>query len=122
MEPIYPLREDVVHQFCGMPVCVIMQDGTRHVGILSSCKSGKLTLNGDAAGSNGSEAAISKAEAQVVKKKNKKGSKPEPTTQQSAQTQSYPYDPYYYGPERYYPWGAALAIDLALIAFLFLLI
>ncbi|WP_337102733.1 hypothetical protein [Paenibacillus sp. YIM B09110] len=122
MEPIYPLREDVVQQFCGMPVCVIMQDGTRHVGILSSCNGGKLSLNGETAGLDGNEAIVSKAPAQTAKKKGKKGLKQESVTQQSVQTQAYPYDPSHYEPQRYNPWGAAFAIDLALIAFLFLLI
>ncbi|MGO4540874.1 hypothetical protein [Paenibacillus sp. 2TAB19] len=122
MEPIYPIREDVVHQFCGMPVCVIMQDGIRHVGILSSCKGGKLTLNGETGEPDGNEAIVSKTPAQTAKKKGKKGSKQEAVTQQTVQTQAYPYDPYYYEPPRYNPWGAAFAIDLALIAFLFLLI
>ncbi|WP_028612213.1 hypothetical protein [Paenibacillus harenae] len=121
MEPIYPLREDVIHQFCGMPVCVIMNDGTRHVGILSSCRNGKVLLNAETSG--GAEAVLAKVQPQAVKKKKgAKGKKGSDLNTEKAHTQAYLDDPYYYGPGSYYPWGGALALDLALIAFLFLLL
>ncbi|CAM4380761.1 hypothetical protein L1N85_23235 [Paenibacillus alkaliterrae] len=123
MEQIYPMQEDVVNQYCGLPVCVIMNDGSRHVGILSSCKSGKLLLNAEMGG--GAEAMLNKVQPQVSKKKkggkDKKGEKHK-SGQAQAETQAYPYAPYYYGPQPYYPWGGALALDIALIAFLFLLL
>lgn len=123
MERIFPLNEEVVNQFCGYPVCVVMNDGTRHVGILSSCGGGKVQLN---AGAGGTEASVTQAQPQVSKKKKGVKGKTEgahkSSGQSAAQTQSYPYDPYYYGPQPYYPWGGALALDLALIAFLFLLL
>ncbi len=129
MQPIYPIQEDVVSRYCGMPVCVILQDGSRYVGILSSCKDGKLCLNGDPEPGI-DEAQLNKAKSAVSKKqkggKNKKeaihASQPA-----KAQTQAYPYDPYGYGGysygyNPYNPWGGAFALDLALIAFLFLLL
>ncbi|MNL84053.1 hypothetical protein D3C87_2118940 [compost metagenome] len=54
-------------------------------------------------------------------KKNKKGKKTSDTAVEQVQTQAYPNDPYNYGPQPFFPWGGALALDLALIAFLFLL-
>ncbi|OME76288.1 hypothetical protein BK120_29010 [Paenibacillus sp. FSL A5-0031] len=122
MERIYPLHEEVVSRFCGYPVCVIMNDGMRHFGILSSCESGRLHLN---AGSGETEAATANAKPQVSK--NKKGGKGKKemahkSSSTQVQTQAYPYDPYYYGERPYYPWGEALALDLASIAFLFLLL
>ena len=53
MEPIYPLTEEHLNQFRGQLVCVVMQDGTRHVGILSRCRGGRLVLNEDAGGEHG---------------------------------------------------------------------
>ncbi|WP_053374361.1 hypothetical protein [Paenibacillus sp. FJAT-27812] len=125
MEQIYPLHEEVVNRFCGYPVGVIMKDGTRHVGILSSCGSGKLQLNAEA---GGMEASVTQSQAQSQVSKKKKGGKgkTEEAHQSSGksklQTQAYPYDPYYYGPQPYYPWGGALSLDFALVAFLFLLL
>lgn len=119
MEPIFPLQEVVVNRYCGYPVCVIMNDGTRHVGILSACGSGKVLLNAQA---GSTEAILTQAQPKVSKKKKGGKEKTEVHDQSGkpqAQTQAYPYDPYYYG---LYPWGGALALDLALIAFLFLLL
>ena len=48
MEPIYPLTEEHLDQFRGQLVCVVMKDGTRHVGILGRCRGGRLVLNEDA--------------------------------------------------------------------------
>jgi hypothetical protein len=122
MEPIFPLHEEVVNRYCGYPVCVVMNDGSRHVGILSSCGSGKLLLNAEA---GSVEANVTQVQPKVSKKKKGGKGKTEgahKSGQPHAQTQSYPYDPYYYGPDPYYPWGAALALDFALVAFLFLLL
>ncbi|MGO4543651.1 hypothetical protein AB4Z29_02455 [Paenibacillus sp. 2TAB23] len=122
MEPIYPLHEDVVNRFCGYPVCVVMNDGSRHVGILSSCSGGKVLLNAEA---GELEANVTQTQPTVSKKKKSgKGKKelPPKAAVPQAQTQAYPYDPYYYGPRPYYPWGGALALDFALVAFLFLLL
>jgi hypothetical protein len=123
MEQIYPLHEEVVNRFCGYPVGVIMKDGSRHVGILSSCGNGKLQLNAEA---GGIEASVAQEQPPVSKKKKGGKGKKEEAHKSSGkaklQTQAYPYDPYYYGPQPYYPWGGALALDFALVAFLFLLL
>lgn len=47
MEPIFPLHEDHVSRFCGLPVCIVTKDGKRHVGVLSNCRGGRVMLNGD---------------------------------------------------------------------------
>lgn len=33
--------------FIGLPVCLIMKDGSRKIGQLTACKSGRIILNGD---------------------------------------------------------------------------
>jgi hypothetical protein len=127
MEQIYPLQEDVVSQYCGLPVYVVMKDGTRHIGLLSRCSNGKLTLNGDpnASAAAEPEAAPPKSSKKIKKSSSKsqtqsqaKSNKPEPPVQ----TQSYPFDPYYYEqPRPYYPFRDVITLDFALVAFLFLL-
>ncbi|WP_336776859.1 hypothetical protein [Paenibacillus sp. MMO-58] len=125
MEQIYPLEEDNVSRYCGMPVYIIMKDGTRHIGMLSRCTGGKLTLNGDPNVSAADEPEDVPVKSLKKGKKNSKSkfqqqaksSKPE----QPVQTQSYPFDPYYYEPRPYYPFRDLITLDFALIAFLFLL-
>jgi hypothetical protein len=126
MEPIYPLNEDRINQFCGVPVCIVTHEGNRHVGILSSCRNGRVTLNAGSEKPNTTSPGIQGTVTNVKgknKKKNQKGEKLVVTQDGGkAVTQSvYPYDPYGgYAP--YYPYAEAFAIDLALIAFLFLLL
>ncbi|WP_336789502.1 hypothetical protein [Paenibacillus sp. MMO-177] len=125
MEQIYPLEEDIVSRFCGMPVYIIMKDGTRHIGMLSRCSGGKLTLNEDPNVSAADEPEAATVQSSKKSKKSPKSkvrpqgksSKPE----QPVQTQSYPFDPYDYEPRPYYPFRDLITLDFALIAFLFLL-
>jgi len=127
MNQIYPLVEDNIHRFCGMPVHVVMQDGSRYTGILTSCVNGKLMLNGHTG--KGPEASLAKVTPKAKPSKKKKNSKLQKDliALDAAHTQAY--TPYYneggyeagWG-EGYYPWGGALLFDLALVAFLFLLI
>ena len=56
MEPIHPLKEENLDQFRGQLVCVIMKDGTRHIGVLGGCRGGRLVLNEDAPEAYGSVA------------------------------------------------------------------
>ncbi|NIK76355.1 hypothetical protein FHS15_001462 [Paenibacillus castaneae] len=126
MEQIYPLHEDVVKRYCGYPVCVIMNDGSRHVGILSSCHGGQVWLNADEASIQGHEASLTNVHSDVSKKKKGgKGNKAiHKSSQTQAQTQAYPYAPYDngYGPQYNNGWGWPVLLDFALIAFLFLLL
>jgi hypothetical protein len=50
--------EKQILPYCGMPVLVLMKDGSRKIGQLTSCSSGRLVLNGDAPG--GEEAVVSR--------------------------------------------------------------
>ncbi|MBW7476521.1 hypothetical protein K0T92_17530 [Paenibacillus oenotherae] len=126
MEQIYPLHEENINQFCGMPVCIVTTDGQRHVGILSSCNGGRVSLNAGAEQSHGhhygSQGALTHLQAKAKNKKQRGKTKkavPNPVPDNNTvQTQAWGY-PYGYG---FSPFGAAFAIDLALIAFLFLLI
>ncbi|EXX84811.1 hypothetical protein BG53_10370 [Paenibacillus darwinianus] len=119
MEPIYPLHEDRIGPLCGNVVCIVMKDGTEHVGVLTGCRGGRLYLNGDPKGMAGSpKIRGSRAQSRT--------SKPNKTAQgkhtaSTAFTRAAGYGPGYY-PGPYYPFGAALAVDLALIALLFLVI
>ncbi|GGG76149.1 hypothetical protein [Paenibacillus radicis (ex Gao et al. 2016)] len=119
MEQIYPLQEEVIANFCGLPVCVIMQDGTRHVGVLSHCRNGRLTLNGQQEEVEAA-AELNKAKPSKLKKGKGKNSKAAAPKVETVQAQAYPYDPYAYNP--FFPIGGAIALDLALVAFLFLLL
>lgn len=122
MEQIYPLYEEHIQRFCGMPVCVITTDGRRHIGILSHCGGGALTLNGDPEPQSFIEPSIGMTHIMNKgKKKAKVGKKAKVQSEQKAEIKSfYPYGSYGY--DGFRPFGAAFAIDLALIAFLFLLI
>jgi hypothetical protein len=133
MEPIRPLHEEHVKRFCGMPVCAVLRDGTRHMGILSACQGGRIYLNG---GENYLQPMSPRvgvlgntAKGKGAKKtKAVQASKPEQNQEKEVHTQAYPFGPGYYG--GYYPYGygygygfgAAAAVDLAALAFLFLLI
>lgn len=127
MEPIFPLNEERINQFCGMPVCIVTTDGQRHVGILSGCNNGSVMLNSGSGGpgqSHGSHfssgGAITHLQAKGKSKKGKYSKtkksaasvSPLPASN-TVQTQAWGFNPFF---------GSSLAIDLALIAFLFLLI
>ncbi|MNZ59228.1 hypothetical protein D3C78_772590 [compost metagenome] len=106
MNQMFPLREDTIQPFCGMPVCVIMHDGSRHVGILSSCKDGKVMLNAHM--NREPQATIMKLEKpHSSMKKNKKGKKAPDTAGEQIQTQSNPNN---YGPQPFYPWAEHLRL------------
>ncbi|OAZ46761.1 hypothetical protein [Paenibacillus polymyxa] len=151
MFPIYPVNEANVAPHGGRMVCAVMRDGTRHIGILSGCSKGKLMLNGYPSSFPdslyaGSYSNKGKQKAKKISSKmQKKNSKNK--ARSSAKLNSFnrppdellnPYFPYNvgafdsngnrgYGNGRAgyrgrYGYGAGLALDLALIAFLFLLI
>ncbi|MFC4812742.1 hypothetical protein [Paenibacillus sp. GCM10023250] len=133
MEQIYPLHEENIKRFCGMPVCVVTNEGQRHVGILTSCRDGRIMLNERPAAADGQLGGHATSAAQKGKLTNQKSKKAkkgkaavESKTTGAAQTQAYyPYDPYGYYGDWYggFGFGAeVLAFDLAALAFLFLLI
>lgn len=145
LQPIYPLNEETIKQFCGMPVCVVTNEGERHVGILSRCHGGRIMLNESQAGMKhqtaGHTTAGQQGKVTNTKVKKKKSGKPTKSavedkahkshksqSKEAAQTQAYyPYDPFYYdnsyNGDGFNPFfGDAIAFDLASLAFLFLLI
>ena len=46
LEPQVPVTEDQLRQLQGLPVCIVMNDGTRHFGTITGCAKGKVVLNG----------------------------------------------------------------------------
>lgn len=131
MEPIFPLHEERINQFCGMPVCIVTTDGQRHVGILSGCSSDRVMLNSPSSQSHGAHFGSQgqgtlgtlthlQGKDKSRKKKSSKAKKaasavsPLPDST-SVQTQAW-------GWGSPFGFGAPFAIDLALIAFLFLLL
>lgn len=46
LEPQIPVTEDQLRQLQGLPVCIVMNDGTRHFGTITRCAKGKVVLNG----------------------------------------------------------------------------
>jgi len=122
MEPIFPLHEEHINRFCGMPVCIVTKEGHRHVGILTSCKDGRLALN---EGHGFDEEELTTSSTKVAKSsgkrgKNKKSSAVMETTKVDTKHFA-PYPPQQFQPYPYNPWRRPFFIDLALIAFLFLL-
>ena len=125
MEPIFPLHEERISQFCGQVVCAVMKDGTRYVGVLSSCKGGRLMLNDQPSGHHHHSHDAGISAAKPDKKKNSKSKKAAKETEPTAETQAFgPYGygyGYGYGPG-YYPFGPPIGLELGLLAFLFLLL
>lgn len=131
MEPIYPLSEENLNQFTGQLVCVVMQDGTRHVGVLSRCGKGRLLLNDGAAEEGALE--LEQAETGSKKSAGKRGSRRKNNGKSTsshqpgeAYTAAYPFGGlaggYPYAPQ--YPgfFGPRVWLDLALIALVLLII
>lgn len=118
MNRIEPINQDTCGRFIGMPVCAILHDGSRHYGIISKVEGGKLILNDDPQSSVSSGISKQKKGKAVTSGK----SKPSGNSGLNAQTSAFP-GPYAgYGPFLHpFPFGGRLALDLAAIAFLFLL-
>lgn len=120
-----PLNEQIISQFCGRPVCVIMQDGTRYIGQLSRCSQGKLVLNeqSQAVGSGGHTDKVEERVPKKGKKSTKHKSKPSAAPAATTNSEYGPYGcyppPYPYPPYPFF--GPRVELDLALITLLFLL-
>ncbi|ALS29576.1 hypothetical protein IJ21_41920 [Paenibacillus sp. 32O-W] len=99
-----------------MPVCVVLKDGSRHVGILTDCSDGKVILNGGPAGpvTHSTSRPLQQKDDRQRSKKGKRKAVPE--LKQTANTQALGYGPY----GGFF--GGRLIFDLALISFLFLLL
>ncbi|GLX67486.1 hypothetical protein [Paenibacillus glycanilyticus] len=130
MDQIYPLQEEVVSHYRGMPVYIVMKDGSRHIGLLSKCAGGKLELDGDPNAATATEPEPPQQQVKSPSKKNKKNaaskSKSQANSSKSAypvQTQSFPFDPSYYEPRPHYsyPKREAETLEFDQVALLFLL-
>lgn len=47
LEPNSPVTEEQLRELQGLPVCIVMNDGTHHFGLITGCSKGKVVLNGD---------------------------------------------------------------------------
>jgi hypothetical protein len=115
MIPIHPVEEKAVSRYIGMPVCAVLQDGTRHYGILSRIEKGKLILNEspeEAESANLKRRSRGKAKTTSVRKGAKAKISAFPAVE------GFP-GPYPYGYPN--PFGGRIVLDLAAIALLFLL-
>ncbi|WP_274649167.1 hypothetical protein [Paenibacillus humicola] len=122
MEPIYPLHEEHIQKFCGNLVCIVTKEGERHVGILSGCRGGRVHLNEHAGAGAHAENQVDLTYLQGAKEKGRKSRKPSASKAAAKQVQTQALGPYPYGYGPYYPFAEAFAIELAAIAFLFLLL
>jgi hypothetical protein len=101
-------------------VCVVTKEGARHIGILTSCRSGKVYLNEQPASSSASQGDKTYLQGKAKKKGAKTGKiTSAQSAAETAQTKVWG-NPYGYGP--YSPFAEVVAFDLAAIAFLFLLL
>jgi hypothetical protein len=125
VEPIYPLTEENLDQFRGQLVCVVMKDGTRHVGVLSRCRGGRLVLN-DFDDGNYGEIAGRQADAEAKRRSRRRSGsrKRDKPAEETARASGFvgewgaPYGPY--GPYGFF--GSRLLLDLALIALVLLIL
>jgi hypothetical protein len=125
MEPIYPLNEETIKTYSGNVVCVVLNDGTRHIGRLSACRSGKIYLNEEASGRDPQFYDGGQSGPRSGHGKSKPKRKSGPTGKQGrrisppkAATQAYPDA----AADSNNPFGPLLVFDLAAIAFLFLIL
>lgn len=114
-----PLYERCIIPMCGRMVCVVLKDGTHHVGRLSSCRDGKIYLNEGQHQHSEHSASECSAPKTSKSKKSKKKSKLSPKDVTASGFGGYgPYGRPYGGG---FGFGDPLAFDLGLIALLFLL-
>lgn len=95
MELISPVTADGVQPFIGRPVCAVLHDGTHVSGVLGGCDGGALTLNPLTADGTG-----------AVSTKSIKG-KTKQTGKAATSAFGFPFV------------ASTIALELALIAFLF---
>lgn len=100
MQPIHPICEETVKPHMGKHVCVVLTDGTEVYGTLGGLQGNQLVLNSCYPGGEGIATSSTKGKGRS-KSKGKQ-----------VRTSGFGYYPPY-------PYGGALLLDLALIAFLF---
>lgn len=100
----HPIQAEHCKLLIGQPVCIVLHDGTEHIGWLSRVENGKLVLNETPS----LAVAASKAGKRTGAKKDRGKAS---------------VSAFWYPPFPPYPYlGARLAVDLAAVALLFLLI
>lgn len=116
MHLFHPIQEEYCEPFVGRYVCAVLEDGTRHIGILSGVGKGKLILNDQAGTASFDE---EEAPGNSAKKKKKKGRKSETSVLET--NSRTPAAPYGYGPSPFSAYGSRVAVDLSSVSLLFLL-
>ncbi|WP_282939888.1 hypothetical protein [Paenibacillus sp. RC67] len=112
MRHIHPINEDTCREHYGKPVLIILRDGSELVGILSQYDNDKLILNRQVAAAETTTGTLSsKRSGSLRSKKTKIKAKTKATVS------AYPGLGFGFS-----PFGGEFALDLAFIAFLFLLI
>ncbi|WP_426451526.1 hypothetical protein ACP26L_05410 [Paenibacillus sp. S-38] len=117
MKRIHNICEEECKPHYGKPVVLLLRDGTEVYGTLSRIQGGQLILNETAGGGPAEDLTLSRK-----KTKARKGSSAKTSAKADAATRAFggPYPgPSTFGPV--YPF-APIALDLALIALLFVLI
>lgn len=126
MERVYPLNEETLEPLRGRVVCAITKEGHHYIGVLHSCSGSRLVLNGpeDGALEEGGYPHTPGARLRSRRRKPGRNAARKQAKPAKAGTQAlggypgYTYSPYGY-PGRY---GPPIGLDLALLAFLFLLV
>ncbi|MBD2861694.1 hypothetical protein [Paenibacillus oceani] len=125
MNRIYPVDEATCTHFVGMPVCAVLQDGSRHYGVISRISGGKLILNESpeastegakirSAKGKGGSSGKARASSTVKNSRSESGG-------DKARLSAFPFAGPYPGAFPFAPFGNRIALDLAAIALLFLL-
>ncbi|MDF2815446.1 MAG: hypothetical protein K0Q81_1646 [Paenibacillus sp.] len=123
MRLISPIKQEQCSRLIGLPVCTILQDGSRHFGVLSRAQNGKLYLNDD--GEKAKTSAIPEKVTSAVNKKSRVNSKALISNDASAKTvNSQPFNAGFpdfgpYGLSGSFKDNSRKVVDLASISVLF---
>ena len=112
MHLVHPINEEHCKLFVGRAVCVVKNDGSRQIGILSGLEKGRLVLNDwpGAAGSDDEDAGKTSIKKNKAKSKNKR---------EKAEVSASQLPPSPYRPVPFRPYGERVAVDLSSVALLF---
>ena len=109
MEQIRPLHEDHINHFIGMPVVLVLNNGERHIGVLTECSESRVYLNGAEEYFPRNDTSIQTSENEELefpsrKRKRKKNKSPKNAALHSAKVKAYP-QAFPFSPG--YPYGRA---------------
>lgn len=116
MRHIHPINEDTCREHFGKPVLVILRDGSEMVGVLSAYENGQIILNRQAAAA---DPAVGSSSSKRSGSNSIKSRKTRIKAKTRAKLSAFP------GPGPGFgipPFGGGIALDLSLIALLFLLV